>query len=429
MKPFHVAVLVFFGALAMLAVFIFATFSSSGNDRVGNVEVWGTLPDDTVNEMINVITGSSDGFEGVSYREIPEATFVQTLVEAIAADRGPDLVLLPHDAVLSQRDKLTPIPYRSVSRRSFQDTFIEAGEVFLAPEGVLGLPFYVDPFVTYWNRSLFSEAGIARAPRFWDELVEYAPRLSKKSEAGTLIQSTVALGEWDNVNHAKEIFTSLIIGLGNRIFATTEDGALRAVLSDRGEGVVPPAESALRFYTEFADPVKTSYSWNRSLSPSRDAFVAGFTAVYLGKAGELFAIRAANPNLNFDIVSYPRVRDGASVVPADLYALSIPRGSKNVSGALKVAVLFSSLEIQQALVAETGLPSVRRDVLSVSPENPYESIFRDAALNTYLWSDPDPASTDAIFKRMIENTSSGKLRIPEAVTSAQAELVELRGVE
>lgn len=429
MKPFHIAVLVFFGALAMFAVFIFATFSSQGNERVGNVEVWGSLPEDTVNDVINVVTSSSDGFEGVSYREIGADVFVSTLVEAIAADRGPDLVILPHTAALSESDKLIPIPYRSVSRRSFQDTFVEASEIFLTESGILGLPFFIDPFVMYWNRTLYTNAGIARPVRYWDEFIDIAPRLSQKNENGTLTRSAVALGEWDNVRHAKAILTSLILGLGNPITTLREDGALRAVLNDRGSLVTPPAESALRFFTEFADPVKTNYSWNRTLPSSRDAFTGGVTATYFGRASELLSIRAANPNLNFDVAAYPQVRDGTVVVPAELYALALPRGSQNTSGALQVAVLFSSLDIQQALVRTTGLPSIRRDVLSVSPENPYESIFRDAALNAYLWRDPDPSATEAIFRRMVEQTSSGKLRIPEAITSAQAELAALPGVE
>ncbi|MEK7613761.1 MAG: extracellular solute-binding protein [Patescibacteria group bacterium] len=425
MKPFHIAVLVFFGALAMFAVFIFASFSSQNRDAVGEVVIWGTLPENTVDEVLSALFLVSDGYEEVSYRQLAESTFVATLVEAIAADRGPDLILLPHDAVLSERDKVITIPYRSISRRSFQDTFVEAGEAFLTDEGMLGLPFYIDPFVLYWNRTLFSNAGIARVPRFWDEFVDIAPVLSKHTQGGTLTQSAVSLGEWGNITHAKEVFTSLIIGLGNPITQFADDGELRVVLNGDQNAAVSPAESALRFYTDFADPVKTTYSWNRSLSPSRDAFTAGFLATYFGKASELLPIRAQNPNLNFDVAAYPRVRDGVLAVPADVYALAIPRGSKNQSGALKVAVAFSGIDVQKSLMAQTGLPSVRRDVLSASPENPFESIFRDAALNAYVWFDPDPEGTEKIFERMVEETSSGKLRIPEAVSQAQEELSTL----
>lgn len=425
MKPFQIGVLIVFAALAVIAVFIFATFSGGGGASVGTVSIWGTLPKETVTELLNEVEDAENGFEDVTYREIPNGMFVSELVEAIAADRGPDLVILPAAAVENERDKLVPIPYNTVSRRSFQDAFVEAGEVFLTDDGVLGLPFYIDPFVTFWNRTLFSQSGIPRTVRYWDEFVDIAPLLSRSTAGGTLTQSAVALGEWNNVTHAKEIFVSLIVGLGNPIISENFEGERISVLADSGTGSTPPAESALRFYTEFSDPVKSVYSWNRSLAPSQNAFLAGTLAVYLGKASEVFTLRAANPNLNFDVAPYPEVRGGSLAVPADLYALSIPRGSMNTRGALSVALALAGTDAQKLLVSITGLPSVRRDVLSVSPENPYESTFRDAALSAFAFRDPGPGETDAIFSRMVEGVSSGRFRVSEAVRSGQTELEAL----
>ncbi len=429
MKSFQAVLLIVFGALALLSVFLFATFSASDRGNVGEVSIWGTLPEEVVDDVLLGLRRSGDGLDDVTYREFAEDAFIAALVEAIAAGRGPDLVIVPSSAVVAEREKLTPISYRSLSRRDFQDTFIEAGEVFLTQEGILGLPFYVDPFVLFWNRTLFSEAGIARAPRFWDEFTDIAPLLSRGTESGTLTQSAVALGEWDNVRHAKHIFVSLLRGLGNDVVRLSETGNLEAVLGERGEASVPPAESALLFYTDFADPVRDVYSWNRSQPESRAAFSGGLLGVYLGTASEVVAVRAANPNLNFDIGAYPRVRDGRVATPANLYALSIPRGAANPEGALSVAVLLAGAEAQASLAVLTGLPSVRRDILANDPGNPYSALFRDAALNAYALYDPDASATDAIFERMVEDVSSGRLRIPEAVRSGQTELAALLGVQ
>jgi len=420
MKPFQIIVLVAFGALALLAVFVFATFSGSSSQNIGTVVVWGTLPESTIEDVLNEVNRIDNGFEQVRYREISENAFVPTLVEAIAAGNGPDLVLLSAAAVGNQRDKLIPISYNTVSRREFQDSFVEAGEVFLSNDGVLGLPFYIDPFVMYWNRTLFSQAGIPRAVKYWDEFVDVAPLLSRATESGTLTQSAVALGEWENVEHAKDIVVSLMVGLGNPVVSLDENETYVATLSTDSQTTA--SESALRFYTEFADPVKSVYSWNRSQANSRDAFLAGKLAVYLGSAGEVFSLRASNPNLNFDVTSYPQVRGGVFAVPSHLYALAIPRGSANTRGALQVALALSGAPVQEALVTLSGLPSVRRDVVSVSPENPFESVFQDAALNAFSFRDPDPAKTSGIFERMIEGVSSGRFKVSEAVRSGQSEL-------
>lgn len=427
MKPFQVVLLVIFASLALFAVFIFATFSGSGRDTIGPVTIWGSVSESVMDEVLSQTRMSNDQIKDVDYVFVPEASLTESLIEAIASGQGPDLVLLPASSLIEQKDTLLPIGYRSVSRRDFQDTYVEAGEVFLADDGIYGLPFYIDPYVTYWNRSLFSAAGIARAPRYWDEFIDIAPRLSQTTEAGTLTQSAVALGEWDNVRGAKDILISLIKGFGNPVIEYDESGNLFITLGQRATGGTSPAESALRFYTEFADPVQTVYSWSRSQANSRDAFTAGLLGVYLGRASDAQIIRAANPNLNFDVARYPQARDGAQVVPASIYAFSIPRGSENTSGALQAAALLTGSVAQDALAQETGLPSVRRDALSQNPDNPYEALFRDAALNSFSFLDPDPAETDAIFERMVENVSSGRLRFTEAVRSAQSELEILIG--
>lgn len=430
MSIFKVAVVGFFGFLALVAVLIFATSSTGGRGGdIGNVELWGSLPEDTVDEVILAVSRSGeDGMRGVSYTEFSETELISQLVEAIASGRGPDLVLIPVESVFGNADKLIPISYNSLSRRDFQDSYIEAGEALLVEEGMLGLPFYIDPYVLFWNRTLFSAAGLPRAPRYWDEVTDMAPRLSRSNESGTLTQSAIALGEWDNIRGAKDIFLSLVFGLGNQVITRNVDGSYRVLLSDRQGESTSAGESAIRYYIDFSDPVKTVYSWNRSRPFSFDAFTAGTLAMYLGRASELTLIRATNPNLNFDIARYPEVRGGALATPARVYALAVPRGSRNASGALQAAAILASSNAQRILVETTGLPSVRRDVLSVSPQNPYEGIFRDSALSTFVFIDPNPTETNTIFKRMIEGVSSGRLRVPEAVRSGQDELQALIGV-
>ena len=57
--------------------------------------------------------------------------------------------------------------------------------------------------------------------------------------------------------------------------------------------------SVLKFYTDFADPLKDVYSWNKSFSNSRDAFSAENLVFYLGYASELQSLINKNPNQNF----------------------------------------------------------------------------------------------------------------------------------
>ncbi|MES2135010.1 MAG: extracellular solute-binding protein [Patescibacteria group bacterium] len=428
MKLFHVIVLGIFLALAVGAVIIFATFTSLNKNSVGSVSIWGSIPQATFDTLLVSIKEGNTTYDGVSYRSIPEGELIPALVEAIAAGQGPDLVVFPAENLISQSDKLTTIPYSNISRRDFQNTFIQAGEVFLVESGLKAIPFSVDPLVMYWNRTLFANAGIAQPPRFWDELSDMATRLTKAQDNGTLTQNAVALGTWDNVDHAKAIFLTLAYQLGNSVVVRSGQGLYVSVMKDTAGGSgVPSVDSALRFYTDFADPVKPIYSWNRSQPESRSAFLGEKLGVYFGSASELVGIREANPNLNFDVAPVPTIRGNNGGVAAELTGLAIPRGSRNPGGALLIAELLTSPDLQASLLSLMSLPSVRRDSVGTSPNDPYGTMFENAALLSFAFLDPDPTATDSIFKRMVEGVSSGKLQVSEATGGANDELQALLG--
>lgn len=422
MKPFPAAILGIFLALALFGVFIFATFTASRQDAIGTVLIWGSVPQEVMDNLFTAVRGERDDFNSVKYDEIPADQLVPELVQAIAAGRGPDLVVFPASSYVKDGEKLLSIPYNTLSRRDFQDSYVEAGEVFLAEDGVKGLPFTIDPLVLYWNRTLFSNAGVARPPKYWDDLAQVAPQLTQKAPNGSLTVSAVALGSWDNVAHAKGILVTLITELGMPVVTQDVDGRYESTLAQTTDTGVSPADSALRYYTDFADPVKPVYSWNRSQKSSRDAFLAGTLALYVGFASELLPLREANPNLNFDIAPLPVTRGGGEGVYAEVQALSVPRGAKNVAGATTVALVLSAANMSALVSEATHLPSPRRDVELAPASDAYLSVFRSAALKSFTFLDPDPTASNQIFGRMIDAVSSGRLRLSEAVRAADEEL-------
>ncbi|MEK7063510.1 MAG: extracellular solute-binding protein [Patescibacteria group bacterium] len=422
MKPFQAAVLGIFLFLALVGVFVFATFTSSRQDAIGEVVIWGSLPQDIVDDLLTIVRGTRDDFNGVTYRDFTKEELMPTLVQAIASGRGPDLILFPSSAFVKDGDKLQPISYSTVPRRTFQDTFVEAGEIFLTAEGIAALPMTIDPTVMYWNRTMFANASIARPPKYWDELATQAPKLTKKQPNGSLITSAAPLGSWDNATHPKEILVTLLRQLGTTVITRDEEGLYRNVLAGTNDAEVSPAESAIHYLVDFADPVKPNYSWNRSQKNARDAFLAGTLALYFGPASELLSIRESNPNLNFDVAPMPIARGGGEGVYADVEALAVPRGAANPGGATAVALILVSAPISTELAKATRLPSPRRDVQLDASADQYLTTFRASALKAFAFMDPDPSASSAIFSRMIDNVASGRSRISEAIRAADEEL-------
>lgn len=425
MKPFQVIVLVIFGFLAVGGVLFFAVYKGgSSQASIGKVTIWGTVPKSLMEVLIRDLSNKDETYKGVQYVELPAETFSDQYVRALAEDRGPDLVLLPQTALYERLPTLRLIPYDSLSERSFKNTYIEAAELYLQEGGIAGIPFTVDPMVTYWNRSLLSAKGVAKPPQYWSEYYELAPKLTEKDEVLKIKRSAVALGEFTNIRHAKDILTSIILQSGHSIIGANAQGRLTSLLHEKLKGQsVAPVQSAVLFFTEFSDPRKAVYSWNRALPEARQAFISGDLAFYFGFASEVKAIRESNPNLNYDVTSFPQSKGSANTaVYANMTAFAIPRGSKNTGGAFQTALALTSSDAVRLITKTTGLPPVRRDILAEGSQDPYLSLFYQSALISKAWLDPNARESGTIFKNMTEAVTSGRLGIGEAVLAASQQL-------
>lgn len=416
MNSFQTIVLGIFGFFIIAGLLVIATVKSRGGEERVELSIWGSAPSAGIDDLREKFFSKND-LLGVSYRAVPAEAFDQELLEALASGRGPDLLLLPAELLLRYRDKLALIPYATYSERQFRDTFIQEGDLFLLPEGVAALPFSLDPLLMYWNRDFLDEAGIATPPRYWDEFLPLANNLTLKDKLGNISRSGVALGEYRNIASAKELLSALFLQSGNPIFAPDSTGAFRASLGQ------PSASAVLDFYTEFANPLKPVYSWNRSLPLSTNAFLSSKLAVYFGFGSEYAALRKGNPNLNFDVALLPRPRNATvGLTYGRLTGIAIFRSSQNPAAALQVAYTLASPQAAARLNEQSGLPPVQRALLAQKPTDAFGAVSYDSAARARGFLDPNPRVTGEAFKQMVESVTSGRERSGEALSRANAQL-------
>lgn len=424
MSKFQIIVLIVFGVSIVGAVAAFALFRGSSAGDI-TVVVWGDIPANEFDLMLNTTGLGQNPSEEIVYVEKPSESLGQEFTEALARGAGPDLIILTQDKFWKERPKLLAIPYDNFSERDFKMTFVEEGELFLSPEGAYALPLSIDPMVLYYNRDLLSAAGQARPIAYWDEIYAAALNLSKRNTAGNLVVSTIALGEARNIRHAKDILSLLFLQAGTSI-TSFADGELSSQISNSYDLPVVPAESALDFYTQFSDPTRAFYSWNRSLIDAQTHFSSGDSAYYIGFASELDTLRNKNPNLNFAIAPIPQSRVSGKIVTLGLLrGVAISRGSRSPGAALSVAMKLVSKENALALSQILALSPARRDLLAERPSDPALSVFYDSALQSKGWLDPDDSATDAIFREAIESVTSGRARTIQAVGQAHDEVEAL----
>lgn len=428
MKSFNLVILGIFGVFIVGGVIALATFSVSRNsDSVpAQAVVWGTLPRSAVSNVVSAFNQANDNILTVTYREVPASTFDTELAESLAAGTGPDAIIISQAQLVRHQDKLYPIPFESYPERTFRDTFTDGSQIFLTRTSILALPIMIDPLVMYWNRTLFTNARVANPPTYWDELLELSPRLTVKDDALNITRSVIGLGEYRNVTNAKEIFATLVMQAGDPIAVRDTVDRVSFVMGNSFGLPEAPADSALRFYTEFANPVKPAYSWNRALPASRDMFIRGDLALYGGFASELFSIQERNPNLNFDMAPILQIRESSLATTfGTIYGIGLIKQSSNIGGAYAVAALFSGTDMSTRFASEFRLAPARRTLLGfVSPRDPYQAIIYREALIARGFLDPSPSESNTIFRDLVEGIISGR-PISRSVSDARAALQNL----
>lgn len=427
MSTFQIILMSLFGVGAVAGILIFAFLVTTGSGTaIGQVVVWGTFDETAFSAILRTLSDSDARLKAVSYVQKSPETFDRELTDALASGSGPDLYIMRSDHTVSDSPKVQTVPLESVSREQFQEIFVEGANVFMTQNGSIGIPFAVDPYVLYWNRDMFATAGLAKPPIFWDELFEVSRAITKKTDSGSIVKSALSFGEYANVTHAKGIVTMLMMQAGSPIMARDTAGRLTPAMVTRAQvDTGQAAESALLYYTNFADPSKDYYSWNRSLKESRIAFADGDLALYIGLASEESVLRALNPNLNFAVAPVPQIRNAAKTLNGGVvYAFAIPRTSLNPQGAFTVSYLLASKEPSQIFAQAFGIVSARRDALAEPGQGVYD-LYQKQALIVRTWEDPQPQETSAIFRAMIENVTSGSALITESLLRAEQSMRQL----
>ncbi len=425
--PFQVIILFIFAFIGLIAVLLFAgVFDRGGGSSYGGqVTMWGSLPQDKISSWLIKFNETNKDSFSLNYVFVEPDKFEEKLIDSIASGGGPDVIILPSYLIYRQQNKITKIPYDSYSERSFRDSFVDGAEIFLNKDGILALPFYLDPLVMYWNKDLFSNAGIAKIPKNWEEFLEDVPRLTVGDKDANISQSALAMGTFNNISHAEDILTMLMIQANAKITGRVEDSGqevTRVLMSS----YAPAIASVLKFYTQFSDPAKESYSWNTALPESIKAFESGLLASYLGYASDIVLIKNTNPHLNFDVTVMPQ-RDGGTKKStfANFYGLAVLKSSQNANTAFRVIYAIDTDATAEQLSKEGLLPSARRTVLANLPSDPIHSVFYNSAIISQTFLNLSPIDSRDIFKNMVSTVTSGRESAEKAVSVANIQMARL----
>ncbi|HRZ30574.1 MAG TPA: ABC transporter substrate-binding protein [Candidatus Paceibacterota bacterium] len=425
---FQTILLVFLGLAFGVGVLIFAGvlpgFRSAQVGTEATVLMWGTIDGDDIADLINDINNKAKEAYKVDYVEKNLTTLNDDLLEALATGRGPDLILLPHELLFQNRNKLSPLPFDSFSERQFRDYFVDSGLVFKTTEGWLAVPVAIDPLVLYYNKDIYANANILTPPTSWEEFVLNQPKLTAFDELRNIKQSAVSFGTSNNINNFKEILSLLMMQVGvSPIVLDSKDNYIVG-LNTIGKISSTDTEMALSFYGQFADLQRSTYTWNRSLPKDTEFFLAGNLANYFGLASELSYVAERNPHLNFDVASVPRLNKGSNLTVGRLYGLAVLKNSTKQGPAFS-AVLELALGSHKfpELNSLLSLPPVLRASLAKLPVDDISGqVFYREALVCRVWPDPSYNETGKVFGDLVDNVATGRLTLKASIDKAVKDL-------
>ncbi len=433
---FQVVVIVTFLVIGIIGLALFATGKSGINTSGYKSTIWGVLPKANIDAGIEPfrIKGQDPTF---TYIEFQEEGFEQAILKAIAEGNGPDAIIFPDYMYYSQINKLLTIPNETVTAEVYKNTYLDIANKFTVQGGIKAFPLLIDPLVMYYNVDLLKSEGILIPPKDWVEFTNLTEKVVRRQDNGIIDRAYAALGEYDNVDHAKDILFAMLSQIGIDL-SFYDDGSRAYVsglvknkkqLTGNEQSASALSRQALIYYTEFANPTKSSYTWNKSFSSSREAFLAGDLAIYFGPGSEVEYMKTRNPNLYFDIAAIPQAYQEKKVTKGKIYSLGFLVTSKNANATYQdVMSFFNTYELNDSLANSIGLASARRDVLlnsRAAKTNPDIAVINQSAIFADTWLDPNSNLSDEIFTKMINSIVSGTQNISDAIKDASERLDKL----
>lgn len=419
-SPIQLGVIVFFALFIALGLIFFSDKAGVGTSNKSTsvkITVWGTENSEIMSEVFGNLE-FTDQEISIKYVEKDGATFVQDIVEAIARGGAPDVILVDDTNIWSLKDLVHTTPYASYPERTFRDAFADSGDIFLSKDGTLAFPITIDPFLMYWNKTIFAEKALPLPPETWDEVVEVVPVLTKTTESGVITSSALPFGRFENTSYPKTVLALLTSQIGGSFtILDRENDKLKSGVSASNQTSRKALIGAINYFTAFSNPSLTIYTWNKSISFDENEFLSGRLALYFGYASEAETLRKKNPNLNFDIALVPKP-EGSSVsyTIGRVKGLAIMKNSKNKDAALTVISEFLKDENLSSYITLSGLPPAKRSLLKIKPEDPYLSRFWNAALLSKSWIDPDKEATYGIFSSAVSGVMNGFYTADSAVS-------------
>lgn len=373
------------------------------------------------------------------YRTLRYDEYESELLHAFAEGTGPDIFSLnsnwlgEYESLALPLPKSLSIPYTeirgtikketvvtikeepTITQRQLKSDYIDViADMVIRPykpnpkleaeDRIWGLPLAVDTLALFYNKELLNSAGIAEPPKTWTQFQEDVAKLTTIGPNDTIVQSGAAIGSSENVERAFDILSLLMMQNGT---VMTDDNGNPKFATELEDGSVPGLD-ATRFYSDFANPLKSVYAWNADQPSSFEAFTSGKTAMFLGYSYHIPLIRTQAPKLDFGIAAVPQISEGRTVNYANFWIETVAKATKNSNWAWDFIQFAAEADQAKGYLEVTNKPTALRSLISEQLQDEDLAVFASQLLTAKSWYKGNDASVaETAFLELIDGTIAG----------------------
>ncbi|MFB9954961.1 ABC transporter substrate-binding protein [Cellulomonas denverensis] len=394
---------------------------AAGDDGPTTLTLWHgmTGPDGpAVQQIIDDFNASQDQIV-VEPNVMPWDVLYQKVLTSLSSNSGPQVVAMSASNVPQYASKGALAPVDDFyADDAFMDTSVlpDAAKNAAVFDGTnYGVPLNIAPMMLYWNKDLFSAAGLdpEQPPTTWDEFASMAEKLTIDDNGdGKPEQYALALADHTTV----PIWQMLLWGTGGGVVS---DDATTAIVDS------PETLEALEFWVEQVRDKQVS-PIGLSGADADKLFQTGKAAMEI--VGPWMTTGFDDAGLNYGLAAPP---DGpeAQVTLGDVVTFTV--NAKATDAEQEAAKTFfaywNSVESQTTWADGSGFPPTRTDIPASDLSNPYSAVFGDPELlgsaQVYLAGVPNSGTiTDSIFYPALQRVLNGDGDLTEVFTQANTDI-------
>ncbi len=396
---------------SVLAFLITAGFGCKGLSKAQvqatkpvTLEYWTVFDDVDVLQKEIAAYRAQRPYITINLRQLRADELYPRLIEALAEDRGPDIISVQNRRLGEFISKLTPMPVSVADTlvtvekttlgtntivtpqtrpmvtlsqldsqyvKAVRDDVVRGGQIY-------GLPLSMDMMAVFYNKDLLDRSGIAEAPKNWEEFQAAAKKITKyDKKTGLISQSGASLGTGKNVPGSDDLLYMLF--RQSSVGFVARDG--QAIFNLSGQA----SNQIVDFYTDFANPTRDTYSWSENQGDALDSFLNGKVGFFFGYSYHLPTIKARASQFDYRIMPLFQLNPDAPVNVASYWIQSVLAKSKHPNEAWGLIDYLTHSKATKDYLDQTNRPTALRAYIADQKAKPDLAPFVDQILIAENW--------------------------------------------